>query len=1106
MASVAKKPDTQNSPITDLSIVARWDPRNAAEVFLYTKIIPQPGEKLALLHLPAPVTKKTLIRAIPLLPDGSSPRSSPGILALGIPVVSGRRREKTLTPVNTRRASGITLDGGACIGEEEAVQVQIPVPGSVGIKKSKTGDGVKSGYRGESGGGKLVICGGRVKTGSIDERVPLPGTHGEVLPPPLSVADQVVLPGGRELAYEHTFTAYSPDDSMDLHGDEGTLGWSTCRKRRGRTKAYPKGKLDCDGSVASSIGSESRDDTAIIKRKEPDKLSVGGVSEKLDGMVDTNRFAPLDSSYHSPGQNNDQVIPVEGEIGRIIPDQEECLGIRMTTDGDKLSVAFPEKVGGCAFVIEIMLNVEPLYLDGKPYGTFVFADLPRCKNPAYIDFRIRDSSVWKFDSNPTLDSCSDDGPKVTGSRLCGTLDTSKFNQNAPKNLLIRVLRCPDALEVLNFEMQIETKASFSWCPDEQIIAKFDIKLEFPGIVLDTGPKRYQIYLFVTNGPDRLDDLTVESPGSDIVEYSLGEHEFLQTGFERMVKILQVERFTKDMGNPLRVCFLKKQGIAPQTIDIPKIRARDESKITGETILIQTPKLPLFVDCSPDKLHWREVEIERTAENVPDLGFMRLRPGTGEEFLCVLISALAPAQPIAIQEFYREQSGYHNFVDQVAYSIEESTNVDTGFPSIGVSMRFSLVVPLSVEPMDEIIRIHSGGFRLKFATINHIFVGKGVVFEDKREIVLLNYELIGQEDDSNLIFKPEERLLIHIEWSSETHQILPHGKVEYRLPQMSGKVIGRAIVKCSSPEARVIYRAQGPSEILNVSTRFTRGRTILTGLDNKSRELFFEIPYSFSSGRGSLTEFQASEQGRTVLLIPNAQKPGSRQQTLPSPSTETTSSNDDLISDPEMSITLANPGLQSPMPAGEERVVYIAGCSDRRWSGRWFFAFFLALILAANFLDQTSKVDELKVWLRRTEAMLKEVEHSHQQLLEKSGHEGERFYMSLIGSLGLNDLLAVAPAPVAGLGWENTFAPEIYEQGRDETETEEEEKLLQEAYPVKAPQEGTERSLAHHKGVARVLQEVPLSKTIERVMVSTMDYLWGLVLRACRRHGNNGAAE
>lgn len=459
-----------------------------------------------------------------------------------------------------------------------------------------------------------------------------------------------------------------------------------------------------------------------------------------------------------------------------------------------------------SLVIEIMLSVEPAYIEGKAYKTFIFAGLPHCKNPVYIDFRIRDTSDWQFTTLPTLDLCRGDGSKFTDTRLRGTLDTSKFNQNTPKNLFIRALRCPTSPEAPNFEMQIETRASFAWrCSDGQIVAEFDIKLEFPAIDPEIGPGRSQVHLFITNGPDNQDDLIVESPNSELVEFSLGDPEFVKDELGRIVKLLQVDRLMKDVGNSLRVCFRKEQGMAPQTVDIPTIRTRGESKIISETVSIQTPKLPLLVTCSPDKLLWQEFLTQGIAENNPATRFMRLRPDAGEEVLRVRIDSLAPAHLIANEEFEREGNGYHDFVDQVTYIIEEGVDAGNGFPSVGISMRFSLGVPLSIELMDEIIRIHSGDFRLNFVTINHIFVGRGVVFEDGSEVVLLNHDLIEHEDNGNSIYKREERLMIRIEWSNETNQILPDRKVQYRLPQMSGKVIGRAVVKCSNREGINVTR-------------------------------------------------------------------------------------------------------------------------------------------------------------------------------------------------------------------------------------------------------------------------------------------------------------
>ncbi|CUS15314.1 unnamed protein product [Tuber aestivum] len=284
-----------------------------------------------------------------------------------------------------------------------------------------------------------------METGSVHERVRLPGTRREDLPPPLSAGDEAVLSDSRELAV---------GGSVDLHGGEGRSTWG--RNDGRRSGAHRGGKPDCDSRAPSPIGPNSREDAALI--------TSGGV------------------------------------------------------------------------VIEAMLSVEPVHIGGGSYGTFVSAGLPRCKNPAYINFRIRDSSDWQFTTLPTLDSCSDGGPKVTGVWLRGSLDTSKFNQGTPKNLLI---------EVLNFGVQMETKARFAW--------------RCIGIVLETGLETSRVYLFMTNGPNCQDDLIVESPDNDLVEASPSEHEFLMNDMGRMAGLLQAEELVKDAGNSLRGCFPKIKG-------------------------------------------------------------------------------------------------------------------------------------------------------------------------------------------------------------------------------------------------------------------------------------------------------------------------------------------------------------------------------------------------------------------------------------------------------------------------------------------------------------------------------------------------------------------
>jgi len=52
------------------------------------------------------------------------------------------------------------------------------------------------------------------------------------------------------------------------------------------------------------------------------------------------------------------VAPIEGKVERAAPDEEGCLGIRMTTGAGKLSVAFLEKGGSLCFWYRVSLVAE----------------------------------------------------------------------------------------------------------------------------------------------------------------------------------------------------------------------------------------------------------------------------------------------------------------------------------------------------------------------------------------------------------------------------------------------------------------------------------------------------------------------------------------------------------------------------------------------------------------------------------------------------------------------------------------------------------------------------------------------------------------------------
>ncbi|KAI5809015.1 hypothetical protein DFH27DRAFT_248294 [Peziza echinospora] len=111
--TVAKSPlnKTVKSQVAAMAIVGHWKPNfeddaddlmspgadddenGIAEIAIFAKIIPVPGSTLEIIHLNKNMTlNQGSFRAMPLLPDGTSPRMTPGSAALNIEVVSGRCR------------------------------------------------------------------------------------------------------------------------------------------------------------------------------------------------------------------------------------------------------------------------------------------------------------------------------------------------------------------------------------------------------------------------------------------------------------------------------------------------------------------------------------------------------------------------------------------------------------------------------------------------------------------------------------------------------------------------------------------------------------------------------------------------------------------------------------------------------------------------------------------------------------------------------------------------------------------------------------------------------------------------------------------------------
>ncbi|KAI5810478.1 hypothetical protein BZA77DRAFT_391456, partial [Pyronema omphalodes] len=128
---------TDERRVTDIALVGHWDARNElepADVMIYAKVTPQSSSKVPLLHLQPLVLESTLVRVVPLLPDGTSPWESPGVKKLNIATISGRRSSRRSSRAHTpglsslKKVKHILLDGTGGTSDEGSADSCTPSP------------------------------------------------------------------------------------------------------------------------------------------------------------------------------------------------------------------------------------------------------------------------------------------------------------------------------------------------------------------------------------------------------------------------------------------------------------------------------------------------------------------------------------------------------------------------------------------------------------------------------------------------------------------------------------------------------------------------------------------------------------------------------------------------------------------------------------------------------------------------------------------------------------------------------------------------------------------------------------------------------------------
>lgn len=758
---------------------------------------------------------------------------------MGIPVVAGRNRTASQTPAEQRKLSEITLDGA----ESDAPNEVTPDAGidKNGIVVTSTEAAVKQEVNGpvlkQVEDRRSLAIGGKSSTpesssGSHKGNLEMPGDPNGNIMMKMSDDEDFFPTSLRGLGPGGT---YSSSDFWRRHCDGSLVSdmtMSYSRDANGNFKPVDKsapsetrnyggrsGVFPMQVGLSSTIRNPFE---RIFELHAPGKnIQPGGQDGTMEDLESVLRAsgtaaesAAATKEHTCSSANSDDGIPVEGEmVKQVAPEASKSENfepdeIRMTIEQDTLFICFPGNIRGDAvgmfilyfhlfhlislLVVEIMLEVKPLCLEGKPYVTFIFAGLPRCDNGAYINFRIYDEHDWKFDTSPEISALETQGSQRN--KLCGILELARDLHLAASNhsLTIRALRHPIVLEVLDLRMKVDITASFSWSPiSDRIASEFEINITFLDFKSDDDASHSMVNFYLVNGPETQDDMTIDSPQGVPPQFVLGDLVFqnLEVGARRC-RLLRVERPTRDACQPLWIRFNKQLGLTPKEIDIPSVHAGGEATLSEESIAIIKPRLPLEVVFSPNSTSWKETDKPGT--EVPTR-FTRTGMSMGEASPSVIISCLNPVMSSMGWGMDLALASDDGFIDRINYEIEESESFSNRQTSmVALRMSFGLYIPVGLGSMEEIVRIHIGSFGFNFATINDKLAGRGVLFEDGDELLVLNRAIV--KDDGC-----KERLLISTEWFSEQSLELSCGEMEFRLPRVMERVVGRTDFECGNQQ-------------------------------------------------------------------------------------------------------------------------------------------------------------------------------------------------------------------------------------------------------------------------------------------------------------------
>ncbi|TGZ78714.1 hypothetical protein EX30DRAFT_342930 [Ascodesmis nigricans] len=764
------------SSVSDLTIQACYNPSvtpRMSDVFLYAKVDAKPSSSISIIHLQYQIPGVTLLRVTPLNPDGTSPRDTPGVSALKIPVLRRARTRFSITGIGSDKAK-VENPPEVYHGETEPDE-----PSPVDSTRPQLD--------------RLTVQQYLEPVSPLTPTSPTPVTPGAcpMSPAPMNpyhideemnkffsparVAqfDGAATPrrvdtvpcdqADSQLNGEEEFTDDSDIDegqTLEILRDE-TMGFTSENGsvRGVQSDVHALGlQLEVANSIKSAfekmtmheqecrspnawIGSER---SGIFEQTSIPRISIPP-AEDFKRFEDTTLEIVEDVENSSIGHGGmdgaaDELL--KGVLSKSGGNKKFKEQVSMTVKEEEVIVCFPENLKATAYVIEVYVRIPLISLGYSTHAfAFVMAGLPLCKNPASLEFLVTDdpSIKWQLDAGHGKAPFELIG-KVDGEGIFGKV---KLDAETPlkRSLVVRALRIPTSVEIYDHKIGSWTNLTVQQHSNGGYYMKVTIAIAFYDVTVVEGVSRNLLNIILINcGDIGKDDLHVCNDNGDLETFELDGPVTRGGKVLKGTQLLQLARHPDDVGrHRLWISYETKLGSEPSfRRPIPVAEIGGPEDIMEQTITVRNEVPSLKLRCSSvNPACWTYVGKADGSQSLK-----RLINDEPIQYPSIVVSSMerlsfeSPAMTALAEVYKLHDIPTVKIVDKVRLDFQEQEPwTSLSVIPLKLAMSFSLNTG-KMGDHRELMRLSHGEFELDFVTVNGQPLLDGL-FLDNGDLVVNN---------------------------------------------------------------------------------------------------------------------------------------------------------------------------------------------------------------------------------------------------------------------------------------------------------------------------------------------------------------------------------